>query len=144
MIKVSRIVTPSPEQWDIMIRGIYNEYAEGGEPDSYITHVENPDTLNAAPFQFVLGDTDLAVMRILYNAGKRAFLSNLFVYIAITASAEFWLSHDCTPSKYSDTVVTIDYLRAVRMIQSARTPEDKALAEFLVHRLPYLADIAGL
>ena len=93
MIKIENI-----ETWgfDHAIRGMRNPLDSWEKSDSYTTHIENPQTLNTADFQFVLGDNDLALMRKLYKAGPehRKYLRQIFVSMDITAPLYWWKEFD--------------------------------------------------
>jgi hypothetical protein len=64
--------------------------------DSYTTHIENPETLNTAPFQFFMGENDLSLARRLAHAGSddRKFLRQIFVSVDITAPLYWWKEYD--------------------------------------------------
>lgn len=93
MIKIENI-----EAWGFehAIRGMRNPLDSWEKSDSYTTHVENPQTLNTADFQFVLGENDLALMRKLYKAGPehRKYLRQIFVSMDITAPLFWWKQAD--------------------------------------------------
>lgn len=92
MIEIKKIVTPSPEQWQITIEGMRNAKNSWHNSDSYATYIENPETGNAAPFQFNLGEDDLDLMRRLCSAGSehRKYLRYLPVHITIVAPLYWW------------------------------------------------------
>ena len=93
MIKIENI-----EAWGFehAIRGMRNPLDSWEKSDSYTTHIENPQTLNTADFQFVLGENDLALMRKLYKAGSehRKYLRQIFVSMDITAPLYWWKQKD--------------------------------------------------
>lgn len=74
------------------IRGMRNSYESWDKSDSYETHIENPETLNTAPFEFFIGDEDLKLMRKLFREGAspRKFLRQIFVSMDITAPLYWW------------------------------------------------------
>ncbi len=93
MIKIENIETWGFEH---AVRGMRNPLDSWDKSDSYKTHIENPETLNTADFQFVLGDNDLALMRKLYKAGPehRKYLRQIFVSMDITAPLFWWKQAD--------------------------------------------------
>lgn len=93
MIKIENIETWGFEH---AIRGMRNPLDSWEKSDSYTTHIENPQTLNTADFQFVLGDNDLTLMRKLYKAGPehRKYLRQIFVSMDITAPLYWWKEFD--------------------------------------------------
>lgn len=86
-IKIENVVLPSPAQMEAVIRGMRNPLNSWHLSDSYITHIENPETLNTADFQFVLGEKDETLMRNLAKAGSvhGKFMRMLPIYLDITA-----------------------------------------------------------
>ena len=95
-IKIENVVLPSPAQMEAVIRGMRNPMNSWAASDSYTTHIENPETLNTADFQFVLGEKDETLMRKLAKAGKdhRKFMRMMPVYLDITAPFYFWKEFD--------------------------------------------------
>ena len=93
MIKIENIETWGFEH---AVRGMRNPLDSWDKSDSYTTHIENPQTLNTADFQFVLGDNDLALMRKLYKAGPehRKYLRQIFVSMDIIAPLYWWKQKD--------------------------------------------------
>lgn len=96
MIKIENTVLPSPDQWSAVIRGMRNPMNSWSKSDSYITHIENPDTLNTADFQFFLGEDDLALMQKLVSAGTdhAKFMRMIPVYADITAPLYWWKEYE--------------------------------------------------
>ena len=96
MIKIENVVLPSPAQMEAVIRGMRNPMNSHHLSDSHITHIENPETLNTAGFQFVLGEADETLMRKLAKAGKdhRKFMRMIPVYLDITAPLYWWKGMD--------------------------------------------------
>ena len=72
--------------WDAAVRGMRNPLNSWHLSDSYWTHIEDPETLETAPFQFFLGENDLALMRKLVQAGPdhRKFLRMIHVQVDVT------------------------------------------------------------
>lgn len=96
MIKVERIVTPSPEQWDAVIRGMRNPKNSWANSDSYMTYVDDEAHNADAPHCFVVGDDDLTLMEKLAAAGAdhRKYLRMITVLMDITAPLYWWKEYD--------------------------------------------------
>ena len=96
MIKIENVVLPSPAQWQAVIRGMRNPMNSWSRSDSYVTHIENPETLNTADFQFFLGDNDLTLMKKLAKAGSvhAKFLRMIPVYADVVAPLYWWKEYD--------------------------------------------------
>jgi hypothetical protein len=82
--------------WDAVIRGMRNPLNSWDRSDSYWTHIENPETLNTAKFQFFLGENDHDLMTRLRNAGTdhRKFMRMITVYVDITAPLYWFKEFD--------------------------------------------------
>ena len=82
--------------WEAAIRGLRNPMNSWSKSDSYWTHIENPETLNTAPFQFFLGENDLKLMKSLSKAGNdhAKFLRMINVTCDITAPIYFLKEYD--------------------------------------------------
>lgn len=93
MIKVEHI-----ETWGFghAIRGMRNPMNSWAKSDSYKTHIENPETLNTAPFQFFAGEADLDLMKRLYKGGTehRKFMRQIFISLDIVAPLYWWKEFD--------------------------------------------------
>ena len=96
MIKFENTVTPSPAQWKTIVMGMRNPMNSWAASDSYITHIENPETLNTADFEFVLGEKDAELMRKLADLGPvhGKFMRMIVVYVDITAPLYWWKEFD--------------------------------------------------
>ena len=83
--------------WEPAIRGCRNPMNSWDKSDSYWTHIENPETLNTAPFQFFVGENDLELMKKLAKAGSdhRKFMRMIVVYVDVTAPL-YWWKEACT------------------------------------------------
>lgn len=83
--------------WEPAIRGMRNAKNSWDKSDSYWTYVENPETLNTAPFQFFVGENDLALMKSLEKGGSdhRKFMRMIVVYVDVTAPL-YWWKEACT------------------------------------------------
>ena len=82
--------------WNAAIRGLRNPMNSWSKSDSYWTHIENPETLNTAPFQFFLGENDLKLMKSLSKAGNdhAKFLRMINVTCDIIAPLYWWKEFD--------------------------------------------------
>lgn len=96
MIKIENVVLPSPAQMEAVIRGMRNPMNSWAASDSYTTHIEDPETLNTADFQFVLGEKDETLMRKLAKAGSvhGKYLRMMSVILDITAPLYWWKEFD--------------------------------------------------
>ena len=96
MIKFENTVTPSPAQWKTIVMGMRNPMNSWAASDSYITHIENPETLNTADFEFVLGEKGAELMRKLADLGPvhGKFMRMIVVYVDITAPLYWWKEFD--------------------------------------------------
>lgn len=96
MIKVERIVTPSPEQWKAIIRGMRNPMNSWDKSDSYVSYVDDACANGEAPHCFVVGDEDLILMERLAAAGSdhRKYLRMIPVFMDITAPLYWWKEYD--------------------------------------------------
>ena len=82
--------------WKAAIRGMRNSYNSWDKSDSYETHIENPQTLNTAPFEFFIGDNDLALMKKLVKSGSdhSKFMRMITVTCDIVAPLYWWAECD--------------------------------------------------
>lgn len=82
--------------WNAAIRGMRNPMNSWDKSDSYWTYIENPETLNTAPFQFFLGDADKQLMQSLSKGGNDhgKFLRMINVTLDITAPLYWWKEFD--------------------------------------------------
>ena len=81
---------------DHAIRGMRNPMNSHDKSDSYWTHIENPETLNTADFEFFVGDADKELMRKLAAAGSdhAKYLRMITVYADITAPMYWFKEYD--------------------------------------------------
>ena len=95
-IKIENVVTPSAEQWEAIIRGTRNPMNSWDKSDSYYTYIEDAETLQTAPFEFFVGENDLALMKKLANAGTdhSKFMRMINVTCDITAPMYWWAEYD--------------------------------------------------
>lgn len=82
--------------WNAAIRGMRNPMNSWEKSDSYWTYIEDAETLETAPFQFFLGDSDLRLMQTLSKAGDdhAKFLRMINVTVDITAPLYWWKEFD--------------------------------------------------
>ena len=93
MIKIENVEVSG---WDAAIRGMRNPMNSWDKSDSYWTHIEDPETLNTAKFQFFLGENDLKLMQNLFKAGSdhRKFMRMINVSFDIVAPLYLWKEID--------------------------------------------------
>lgn len=96
MLKIEKTVLSSPEQWEIIIEGMRNPLNSWDKSDSYKTHVENPGTLNAADFEFFMGEADYGLMEKLAKGGAvhAKYRRMIPVHITLTAPTFWWIEFD--------------------------------------------------
>lgn len=96
MLKIEKFVTMSPEQWEIVIEGMRNPMNSWDRSDSYITHIEDPETLNTADFEFFLGENDHALMTSLAKGGPvhGKYRRMMPVWVTLTAPLYLWKEFD--------------------------------------------------
>lgn len=96
MIKIEKTVTMSPEQWDIVIEGMRNPKNSWDRSDSYATYIEDPETMETAPYEFFVGPNDEKLMITLREAGRdhRKYMRMIAVYLDITAPLFWWKEFD--------------------------------------------------
>lgn len=96
MIKIEKIVTPSPEHWKAIIRGMRNPMNSWDKSDSYVSYVDDECANGEAPNCFIVGEDDLLLMERLALAGSdhRKFMRMIPVYMDITAPLYWWKEAD--------------------------------------------------
>ena len=96
MLKIEKFVTMSPEQWEIVIEGMRNPMNSWDRIDSYKTHIEDPDTLETADFEFFLGENDEKLMKGLAKGGPvhAKYRRMMPVWITINAPLYWWKEFD--------------------------------------------------
>lgn len=96
MITITTLATMSPAQWEAVIKGMRNPMNSWEKSDSYKTHIENPETLNTADFEFFLGQADEELMMNLAEAGSThaKYRRMMPVWVDITAPLYFWKEFD--------------------------------------------------
>ena len=82
--------------FEAAIRGMRNSWDSWEKSDSYYTYIEDEHTLQRAPFEFFVGDSDLALMKKLVSAGTdhSKFMRMINVTCDITAPMYWWAEYD--------------------------------------------------
>ena len=82
--------------FEAAIRGMRNPWNSWEKSDSYSTYIEDEHTLQRAPFEFFVGENDLALMKKLVNAGTdhSKFMRMINVTCDITAPLYWWKEFD--------------------------------------------------
>lgn len=93
MITIENVTTYGLEE---AVRGMRNPYNSWDKSDSYGTYIENPQTGNTAPFNYILGDNDLRLMESLSAGGSdhAKFRRMIAVYADVTAPLYWWKEYD--------------------------------------------------
>lgn len=96
MITIKTLATMSPAQWEATIKGTRNPMNSWENSDSYATHIEDPETLNVADFEFFLGQADEELMMNLAKKGKShsKFRRMMPIWVDITAPLYWWKEFD--------------------------------------------------
>ena len=114
MIKIENVVTPSPEQWEAIIRGTRNPMNSWDKSDSgwcpngtgfgycyfdnrpICVHRDDDECIDKCEPKFCIGSNDLDLMTRLRNAGTdhRKFMRMIVVYVDITAPLYWWSEYD--------------------------------------------------
>lgn len=96
MLKIENVVLPSPKQWDAIIRGTRNPKNSWARMDSYATHVEDPETLETADYEFYIGPNDQKLLEGLAAGGPvhAKYRRMIPVYLDITAPLYWWKEFD--------------------------------------------------
>ena len=96
MIKIENVVLPSPQQWMAIVRGMRNPMNSWDKSDSYITHIEDSQTLQTADFEFFMGEADHKLAMNLAKSGTdhRKFMRMIMVWVDITAPLYWWKEFD--------------------------------------------------
>lgn len=82
--------------FEAAIRGMRNPWNSWEKSDSYSTYIEDEHTLQRAPFEFFVGENDLALMKKLVSAGTdhSKFMRMINVICDITAPMFWWSEYD--------------------------------------------------
>lgn len=96
MLKIEKTVLPSPEQWEIIIEGMRNPMNSWDKSDSYKTHIEDPETLETADFEFFVGEADHDLMESLAKGGAvhAKYRRMIPVFLTINAPLYWWKEFD--------------------------------------------------
>ena len=96
MLKIEKFVLPSPEQWEIVMEGMRNPKNSWDRMDSYVTHIQDDETLETAKFEFFMGDNDYDLAKRLRNGGPvhAKYRRMITVYLDITAPLYWWKEFD--------------------------------------------------
>lgn len=89
MLTVNRVVSPSPDQWDIVIEGMRNPMNSWDKSDS-------GEYWEDGERHYTFGRNDMALMKKLSNAGKdhRKYMRMLPVWLTVTAPRYWWSEYD--------------------------------------------------
>ena len=96
MLKIEKFVTPSPEQWEIVMEGMRNPMNSWDRMDSYITNVEDYETLETGDSKFIMGDNDYDLAKRLRDGGSvhAKYRRMLPVWVTLTAPLYWWKEFD--------------------------------------------------
>ena len=92
MLKIEKFVTPSPEQWEIVMEGMRNPMNSWDRMDSYITNVEDYETLETGNSKFIMGDNDYDLAKRLRDGGSvhAKYRRMIPVFVTVTAPLYWW------------------------------------------------------
>lgn len=96
MLKIEKTVLPSPEQWEIVIEGMRNPHNSHNRMDSYTTYIEDPETMETAPFEYFIGENDMQLMETLAKGGPvhAKYRRMIPVWVTVTAPLYWWKEFD--------------------------------------------------
>ena len=96
MLKIEKFVLPSPEQWEIVMEGMRNPMNSWDRMDSYITNVEDYETLETGNSKFIMGDNDYDLAKKLHDGGSvhAKYRRMLPVWVILTAPLYWWKEFD--------------------------------------------------
>lgn len=96
MLKIEKFVLPSPEQWEIVMEGMRNPMNSWDRMDSYITNVEDYETLETGNSKFIMGDNDYDLAKRLRNGGSvhAKYRRMIPVFVTVTAPLYWWKEFD--------------------------------------------------
>ena len=138
MLKIERTVLPSPEQWGIIIEGMRNPMNSWHLSDSYATHIENPETMNTADFEFFLGEADQRLMHNLAKGGSThaKFRRMIPVFVTLTAPLYWWKEFDTYKvGVVTNSCSTMHKIHAKEFVMADFSHEKLSLAARTVLRL---------
>lgn len=96
MLKIEKFVLPSPEQWGIVMEGMRNPMNSWDRMDSYITNVEDYETLETGNSKFIMGDNDYDLAKRLRDGGPvhAKYRRMIPVFVTVTAPLYWWKEFD--------------------------------------------------
>lgn len=96
MLKIEKFVTPSPEQWEIIIEGARNPMNSWDSMDSYSTQVCDYETDHLADYAFFMGDKDHDLLERLAKGGHShaKYRRMIPVWVTLTAPLYWWKEFD--------------------------------------------------
>lgn len=96
MLTIEKTVLASPEQMQMVIEGMRNPKNSWDRSDSYIEHIEDPETAETAAWQFHLGEADHELMRTLAAGGSvhAKYRRMIPVMVTINTPLYWWKEFD--------------------------------------------------
>ena len=96
MLKIEKYGTMSPEQWEMVIEGTRNPKNSWDLIDSYITHIEDSETLETTDYEFFLGENDHKLLTSLAKGGPvhAKYRRMMPVWVTINAPLYWWKEFD--------------------------------------------------
>lgn len=96
MLKIENVVLPSAEQWEAIIRGTRNPKNSWDRMDSYATHIEDPETMETADYEYFIGPNDQKLLESLAAGGPvhAKYRRMIPVYMDIAAPLYWWKEFD--------------------------------------------------
>ena len=96
MLTIEKVVLPSPEQWEIIMEGMRNPKNSWAKSDSYTTHIQDPETLETADYEWFMGDNDHDLAMRLANGGSvhAKYRRMIPVWATINAPLYWWKEFD--------------------------------------------------
>ena len=96
MLKIEKFVLPSPEQWEIVMEGMRNPMNSWDRMDSYVTNVEDYETLETGNSKFIMGDNDYDLAKRLRDGGSvhAKYRRMMPVWVTLTAPLYWWKEFD--------------------------------------------------
>lgn len=140
MLKIEKFVTMSPEQWEIVIEGARNPMNSWDRMDSYATYIEDPETMEKAPFAYFIGENDQKLMENLSNGGPvhGKYKRQIPVWVMINAPLYWWKEMD----QYKVGTVTNSCSTMHKIHAKEFTMEDFS-CENLIDEFDVPVDISG-
>lgn len=96
MLTIHKYVTSSPEQMEMIIEGMRNPMNSWDRMDSHIIYIEDPETLETASYDYLIGDNDFGLMENLANGGPvhAKYRRMMDVIVHVTAPLYWWKEFD--------------------------------------------------